>query len=51
MLSDALMAVYEASAIQSPKVMSDLFRKINAFTDRILITIMETYDAYDRTGQ
>ena len=47
-LLDALLAIYEAAVVRSPVTLSGMFRKINAFTDRILITIMETYEAFDR---
>jgi excisionase family DNA binding protein len=48
-LLDALLSVYEAAVVRSPVVLSGMIRKINAFTDRILITIMETYEAFDRS--
>jgi len=49
-LLDALISVYEAAAVRSPLVMTPMFRKINTFTDRILVTIMETYDAYEQAN-
>ena len=45
-LMEAMLGVYEAAAVRSPNVWSDMFRKINNFTDRILITIMRTYESY-----
>lgn len=47
-LMEALLTVYESAAISSHFVLSNLFRKINAFTDEILITIMENYEAFER---
>ena len=47
-LMDSMLAVYEAAAVQSPTAWSDMFRKINAFTDQILVTLLETYEAYER---
>jgi excisionase family DNA binding protein len=47
-LLDALMGIYEAALVRSPGTLNDMFRKINAFTDRILLTILETYEAFDR---
>ncbi len=47
-LLDALLGIYEAAVVRSPGTLNDMFRKINKFTDRILITIMETYEAFDR---
>lgn len=48
MLMESMLAVYEAAAVNSPQAWSDMFRKINAFTDQIQITLLETYDAYQR---
>ena len=47
-LLDAMLDVYEESAIQTPKAWSDIFRKIYRFTDQIQITLLETYEAYQR---
>jgi hypothetical protein len=47
-LLDALLGIYEAAVVRSPETLSGMFRRINAFTDRILITIMETYEAFER---
>ncbi|MBE0410434.1 MAG: helix-turn-helix domain-containing protein [Anaerolineales bacterium] len=47
-LFESMLGVYESSAISSPKAWIDLFRKTNAFADRIQITLMETYEAYQR---
>ena len=47
-LLDAMLSVYEESTIQTPKAWSDTFRKIYRFTDRIQITLLETYEAYQR---
>lgn len=47
-LLESMLAVYEAAAVSSAQAWSDMFRKINAFTDQIQITLLETYDAYQR---
>ena len=47
-LLESMLAVYEAAAVQSPYAWSDMFRKINAFTDQILVALLETYEAYLR---
>ncbi len=47
-LLEAMLTVYEESSIQTPKAWSDIFRKIYRFTDQIQITLLETYDAYQR---
>lgn len=49
-LLEAMLAVYEAASVRSPIVWSNMFRKVNEFTDRILITILETYDAFQRNN-
>lgn len=47
-LLDAMLDVYEESSIQTPKAWSQIFRKIYRFTDQIQITLLETYEAYQR---
>jgi excisionase family DNA binding protein len=47
-LLDSMLVVYEAAAVNSAQAWSDMFRKITAFTDQIQITLLETYDAYQR---
>jgi len=51
LLMDAMLTVYEAAAVQSPSAWSDMFRKVNEFTDQILATLLETYEAYERGNQ
>ncbi len=48
MLLESMLAVYEAAAVSSAQAWSDMFRKVNDFTDQIQITLLETYDAYQR---
>ncbi len=50
-LVESMLSVYEAAAVQSPHAWSNMFRKVNEFTDQILITILETYEAYQRAGR
>ena len=47
-LQEAAYHAYESAAIQSPYAWGDMFRNMNAYTDRILLTIIETYQAYER---
>lgn len=47
-LIESMLSVYEAAAVNSPYAWSDMLRKVNAFTDQILVTLMETYEAYQR---
>jgi excisionase family DNA binding protein len=48
LLFESMLSVYQAAAVQSPEAWSDMFRKINGFTDQILIALLETYEAYNR---
>lgn len=50
-LIESMLSVYEAAAVRSPQAWSDMYRKVNAFTDEIMITLMETYEAFERTGR
>lgn len=50
-LLESMLSVYEAASVRSPYAWSDMFRKVNAFTDQILIKLLETYAAYDRVSQ
>ena len=47
-LLDAMLSIYEAASINSSQAWSDMFRKITAFTDGILVTLLETYEAFER---
>ena len=47
-LVDSMLSLYESAALHSSSAWSEMFRKINAFTDQIQITLLETYDAYQR---
>jgi excisionase family DNA binding protein len=49
-LLESMLAVYEAASIHSPKAWSDTFLRMTAFTDQILITLMETYEVYQRAN-
>jgi len=48
MLIESMLNVYEAAAVQSAFAWSDMFRKINTFTDQILIALLKTYEAYQK---
>ncbi|MBN1145700.1 MAG: helix-turn-helix domain-containing protein [Anaerolineales bacterium] len=50
-LLESMLGVYEAAAVRSPHAWSDMLRKIGDFTDQILITILETYEAYQRASR
>jgi excisionase family DNA binding protein len=48
LLIESLVSVYETAGVLSPHAWGDMLRKINTFTDQILITLLETYEAYQR---
>jgi len=50
-LFNAMLSVYESASISSPQAWSDMFRKVNAFTDGIMVTILKTYQAFERGNQ
>jgi excisionase family DNA binding protein len=47
-LMDSMLEVFEQAAVHSPVAWSNMFRKINDFTDQIQLTLLETYEAYQR---
>jgi excisionase family DNA binding protein len=51
LLMESMLSVYEAASVSSAYAWSDMFRRVNAFTDQILITLMETYEAYQRANR
>lgn len=48
-LVDSMLSVYEAAAIHSPYAWGDMLRKINDFTDQVLLSLMETFQAFSDT--
>jgi excisionase family DNA binding protein len=50
LLFESMFSVYESAAVRSPQVWSDMFRKLQTFTDQILITLLETYEGYQRSN-
>lgn len=49
-LLEAAFHSYETAAIQSSYAWGDMLRRINDFTDHILLTLLETYQAFERVG-
>jgi hypothetical protein len=41
---DAILTAYENAEIHSPQIWTDLFRKMNSFSDLIIITLLDTYE-------
>jgi len=48
LLLESLLVVSASAAVHSPNAWKDMFRKITEFTDQIQITLLETYDSYQR---
>ena len=46
-LLESMLTVFEAAAVHSSYTWGDMFRRINAFTDQNLLTILETYQAFE----
>ncbi len=42
-LIDSMLKVYEAAAVRSPQAWSQMFRRINAYTDQIMTALLEVY--------
>jgi excisionase family DNA binding protein len=47
-LLDAAFHVFEQAAIKSPFAWSDMLKRINSFTDQILVSVVETYEERSR---
>jgi len=45
---DAILTAYQNADVHSPQIWADLFRKINSFSDLIIITLLDTYEAIQR---
>ncbi|PWH19085.1 MAG: hypothetical protein DDG59_04200 [Anaerolineae bacterium] len=42
-LIEAMLKAYEAAAVRSPHAWSQMFRRINAYTDQIMTALLEVY--------
>jgi excisionase family DNA binding protein len=42
---DAILTAYEDADVRTPQVWTELFRKMNSFSDLIIITLLDTYEA------
>jgi excisionase family DNA binding protein len=51
LLMTSMVSYYEEAGITSPKAWSEMVCKSQAFTDEILITLLSTYEAYQRNGK
>lgn len=48
LVMDSVLMVYEGALVSSPKVWSDMMRKLTGFTDLVMLTLLETMEAYER---
>jgi excisionase family DNA binding protein len=48
LVMDSILTTYEGMQVNSPKVWAELFRRMNTFSDLIIITLLETYEAIQR---
>lgn len=47
---DAILSAYENADVRSPQIWSELFRKMNSFSDIIIITLLDTYEAIQHSS-
>lgn len=50
-LIDSMLQVYEAAAVRSPHAWSEMFRRINAYTDQIMTALLEVYGNHPNGGK
>jgi len=50
-LLESMLTVFESAAVRSPKVWSEMFSRVTAFTDCILVKLLETYDLYPKNSR
>jgi excisionase family DNA binding protein len=48
LLVESMLNFYENASVRSPHAWGDMVRKLNTFTDQIMLTLLETYEAYQR---
>lgn len=51
MLTDAMLSVYESASVRSSQAWGDMFRKVTGFTDQVLVTLLETYEGFNRSSR
>jgi excisionase family DNA binding protein len=51
MVMDSVLTAYESAAPCPPESWTTVVRKMNTFSDLIIITLLETYDAFIRSGR
>lgn len=48
LVMDSVLMVYEGALVSSPRVWSDMMRKLTGFTDLVMLTLLDTMEAYER---
>jgi excisionase family DNA binding protein len=51
LVMDSVLYVYEEAVVTSPRVWSDMLRKLTSFTDLVMLTLLETMEAYERSNR
>jgi hypothetical protein len=41
-----MLSVFQSASVSSPQAWGDMLRRINAFTDQIMVALLDTYEAY-----
>lgn len=49
-LLDAMFGIYEEASVHSPYIWSNMFRRITSFTDGVMMTLLDTYTAFERNN-
>ncbi len=48
LVMNSVLGVYESALVTSPHVWSAMLRKLTGFTDQVMLTLLETLEAYER---
>jgi excisionase family DNA binding protein len=48
-LQEALLVTYEDAGVRSPQAWGDMARKMDSFTNQILLSLLETYQALEKS--
>lgn len=51
LVMESMLIVYEDARVSSPMVWSNMMRKMSGFTDLVMITLLETMEAYERANR
>lgn len=51
LMMHAMLSVYEEAGISSPRVWSNTTRRMTAFTDQVMLALVENYEAYTRSDR